>query len=185
MTELISRVLYAKDAAIIYLHRTLPIGSSLAALPPRCRRAVGRPKSNIKVLLRIGFTASLCYHKLGWALTSPFHPYRLRGGLFLLHFPGGHPRRTLSVILPFEARTFLTVIPFGVIPRDCPAQSFYYTRFFKICQVAHFCIKKQFILFLIWKFLPKLIKIQQSYCIKTKNVLKYIMAVNGLPYFSE
>ena len=40
-----------------------------------------------------------------------------------MHFPGGRPRRTLSVILPYEARTFLTVIPFGTIPRDCPAQS--------------------------------------------------------------
>ena len=42
----------------------------------------------------------------------------LAGGLFLLHFPGGYPRLTLSAILPCEARTFLTVIPFGVIPRD-------------------------------------------------------------------
>ena len=43
---------------------------------------------------------------------------RKRGGLFLLHFPGSRLRRTLSVILPCEARTFLTVIPFGMIPRD-------------------------------------------------------------------
>ena len=42
----------------------------------------------------------------------------VNGGLFLLHFPVGHPRRTLSVTLLCEARTFLTVIPFGVIPRD-------------------------------------------------------------------
>ena len=35
-----------------------------------------------------------------------------------MHFPVGHPRRTLSVTLLCEARTFLTVIPFGVIPRD-------------------------------------------------------------------
>ena len=65
-------------AAIIYLHRALPRGLSLAALPPRNR--AGSPPINryIKVLLRIGFTAGLCYHKLGWALTSPFHPYRKR-----------------------------------------------------------------------------------------------------------
>ena len=36
-----------------------------------------------------------------------------------MHFPGGHPRLTLSVILPCEARTFLAILPFGVIPRDC------------------------------------------------------------------
>ena len=47
----------------------------------------------------------------------------LSGGLFLLHFPGGHPRRTLSVILPCEARTFLTIIPFGNISRDGASRS--------------------------------------------------------------
>ena len=71
------------------------------------------------VLLRIGFTADVCYHTNWWALTPPFHPYRnVSGGLFLLHFPGGHPRLTLSVILPYEARTFLTARPFGMMRRD-------------------------------------------------------------------
>ena len=46
-----------------------------------------------------------------------------RGGLFLLHFPAGRPGRTLSVILLFDARTFLTIRPFGMISRDCPVQS--------------------------------------------------------------
>ena len=41
----------------------------------------------------------------------------LAGGFFLLHFPGSRLRLTLSAILPYEARTFLTVIPFGNIPR--------------------------------------------------------------------
>jgi len=35
-----------------------------------------------------------------------------------LHFPDGYPWLTLSAILSCEARTFLTVIPFGNIPRD-------------------------------------------------------------------
>ena len=64
------------------------------------------------------------------------------GGLFLLHFPGGRPRRTLSVILPCEARTFLTVIPFGNIPRDCPIQSSYYTKYQRKSQVANILTKK-------------------------------------------
>ena len=42
----------------------------------------------------------------------------LAGGLFLLHFPGSRLRLTLSATLPCEARTFLAVIPFGVIPRN-------------------------------------------------------------------
>ena len=86
--------------------------------------------ADIKVLLRIGFTANLRYRKLGWALTSPFHPYRKSGGLFLLHFPGGHPRRTLSVILPCDARTFLAIIPFGDISCDCSVQSYVLYLFF-------------------------------------------------------
>ena len=35
-----------------------------------------------------------------------------------MHFPDGYPWLTLSAILSYEARTFLTVIPFGNIPRD-------------------------------------------------------------------
>ena len=58
-------------------------------------------------------------------LAFPSLPSAWLGGLFLLHFPGGHPRLMLSVILPYEARTFLTVIPFGNIPRDCPIQSIF------------------------------------------------------------
>ena len=35
-----------------------------------------------------------------------------------MHFPDGYPWLTLSAIPLCEARTFLTVIPFGNIPRD-------------------------------------------------------------------
>ena len=58
------------------------------------------------------------------------------GGLFLLHFPGSHLRRTLSVILPCEARTFLTVIPFGNIRRKCTTRSVkpHYNIFLPFCQ---------------------------------------------------
>ena len=42
------------------------------------------------------------------ALTAPFHPYlHSRRYTFLWHYPWGHPRRTLSGILPCGARTFL------------------------------------------------------------------------------
>ena len=52
-----------------------------------------------------------------------------RSGLFLLHFPGGYPRRTLSVILPCSARTFLTLIPFGNIERGSPtSRSVFYIQ---------------------------------------------------------
>ena len=52
------------------------------------------------------------------------------GGLFLLPFSGGYPRLTLSVILPCDARTFLTGIPFGTIPRGRPTKlPVYYITF--------------------------------------------------------
>ena len=47
------------------------------------------------------------------------------GGLFLLHWPGSHLHRTLSGILPCEARTFLTCglsTPAAAI--TCPAYLF-------------------------------------------------------------
>ena len=47
------------------------------------------------------------------------------GGLFLLHYPGSCLRRTLSGILPCEARTFLTCVlsePAAAI--ICPAHTY-------------------------------------------------------------
>ena len=59
------------------------------------------------------------------------------GGLFLLHFLGSRLRLTLSAILPCEARTFLTVIPFGSIPRDRSAKlPRYYNTNAPACQEA-------------------------------------------------
>ena len=60
---------------------------------------------------------------------------RRDGGLFLLPFSGGYPRLTLSVILPYDARTFLTGIPFGNIPRGRPTELLaYYSTFFSVSQ---------------------------------------------------
>ena len=56
------------------------------------------------------------------------------GRLFLLHFPGSFLRRTLSVILPCDARTFLIPIPFGNMARDSPTRFPYYTRNRLFCQ---------------------------------------------------
>jgi len=113
-----------------------PLRSGISPVPPG---DMGRASQNPHaVLLRIGFTADLCYHRNGWALTSPFHPYRAGpGGLFLLHFPGSHLRLTLSAILPCEARTFLTAIPFGTMPRGRSAElRVYYNTNTGRCQDA-------------------------------------------------
>ena len=60
------------------------------------------------------------------SILTPF----ARGGLFLLPFSGGYPRLTLSATLPYDARTFLTGIPFGMNPRGRPTKlPRYYTIF--------------------------------------------------------
>ena len=56
------------------------------------------------------------------------------GSLFLLHFPGSYLRRTLSVILPCGARTFLIPIPFGTMARNGQA----YPAVFSIHEICRF-----------------------------------------------
>ncbi len=47
-------------------------------------------------------------HRSRWALTPPFHPYSPEAsGMFLCHFPSGHPAWALPSALPGGARTFL------------------------------------------------------------------------------
>ena len=60
-------------------------------------------------LLRMGFTGtpSVTRRPVSSYLTFPPLPDE-SGGIFLLHFPWSHLHRTLSGILPCEARTFLT-----------------------------------------------------------------------------
>ena len=41
------------------------------------------------------------------ALTTPFHPYRLLGGISLLHLPWSRLHQPLTGTLPYGARTFL------------------------------------------------------------------------------
>ncbi len=57
-----------------------------------------------------------------WALTPPFHPYRLHGGIFsvalsvtVLTVP-----RLATGILPFGVRTFLTTFVVRMRMYDCP-----------------------------------------------------------------
>ena len=116
----VSRVLYA-DARLSSVW-----DARYRAPQATCETAPGRrgsPRSRT-VLLRIGFTFARCCHSAG-ELLPRLSILTLSGGLFLLHFPGSRLRRTLSVILPFEARTFLMPIPFGAVTRDSPT---YFTK---------------------------------------------------------
>ena len=59
----------------------------------------------------MGFTCALSVTAeavVSYTAFPPLRRYGIRRGLFLLHWPGSHLHRTLSGILPYEARTFLT-----------------------------------------------------------------------------
>ncbi len=88
---------------IIYLEQLLPAASS------------NLPKTNgphyrlASVLLQMGFTCapSVTREAVVSYTALPPLPELYSGGIFLLHYPWSRLHRTLSGILPCEARTFL------------------------------------------------------------------------------
>ena len=121
---------------IIYLAATLPLQSS--NLPGQCclsREATdGPPICPVRSCFGWGLHVPRMLPPGRWSLTPPLHPYRREaGGLFLLHFPGSRLHRTLSGILPFEARTFLTCSLSSLQPRSSARLSKgYYTTVLSI-----------------------------------------------------
>ena len=102
-SQTISRVM---SWMIIYLDLLSPASSSD---PPE--DWPGKP-----LRLRLGLASNgvymcpVCYQPGGELLPRLSILTTWYGGLFLLHFPWSHLHRTLSGILPCEARTFLTCI---------------------------------------------------------------------------
>ena len=96
-------------------------------------RRDGPPHCLYPVLLRMGFTyAPAVTSKAVVSYTAlPPLPELYPGGIFLLHYPWSRLHRTLSGILPCEARTFLTcclsAIAAAII---CATQSFLVCIFF-------------------------------------------------------
>ena len=91
---------------VIYLELLLPTVSSD---PPENRS--GKPIVFCLVLLRMGFTCAPLVTSRAVVSYTAFPPLPGKpGGLFLLHWPWSHLHRTLSGILPCEARTFLTSV---------------------------------------------------------------------------
>ena len=76
------------------------------------------------------------------SLTLPFHHYSVQirkanSGLsciFLLHFPQSRLHQTLSGILPYEARTFLTCSLSSLQPRSSVLLTHFYITLYLICQ---------------------------------------------------
>ena len=93
---------------IIYLDILLPICSS--NLPESWRATIcfllGLASSGV-------YTDPRCYHRSGSLLHYHFILTSKLAVLFLLHFPWSRLHRTLSGILPCEARTFLTPAMLG------------------------------------------------------------------------
>ena len=101
---------------IIYLGRPLPDGSS--DLP---ESTTGRRIAFCLVLLRMEFTCARPVTRTAVVSYTAFPPLRrlfAMRGLFLLHWSGSHLHRTLSGILPCEARTFLVWTLSSVQPRS-------------------------------------------------------------------
>ena len=96
-----------------------------AVLPGRHGSRSGDPPHGGVASDRVYICTQLPVVPVSFYLAFPSVPCAGRilcvGSLFLLHFPGGCPRRTLSVILPCDARTFLMPIPCGVMTRGSPA----------------------------------------------------------------
>ena len=97
---------------VIYLDCPLPDSSSgmfpdRNATYPKTRRAA--VWSSIWSCFRWGLHSAFRYRKTGGLLHRHSTLTRMtRAVSFLLHFPGSHLHRTLSGILPYEARTFLS-----------------------------------------------------------------------------
>ena len=90
----------------IYLDLLLPTGSS--DLP----ETDGPPYVSFWSCFEWGLHMPRKLPYMRWSLKPPFHPYQQKaGGIFLLHYPWSRLHRTLSGILPCEARTFLTSPP--------------------------------------------------------------------------
>ena len=108
---------------IIYLELLLPTASSD---PPESRS--GKSIAFFLVLLRMGFTYAPSVTGRAVVSYTAFPPLpknpqaasstpssRKMGGIFLLHWPWSHLHRTLSGILPCDARTFLTCLTTAAI----------------------------------------------------------------------
>lgn len=100
----ISRVL---SSVAIYLRLPLPTNSSDVLRPFHDKRPYF---GTILSCFGWGLHSAVRYRTVGGLLPRLFtltHGYKRRMRYFLLHFPGSYLRRTLSVTLLCEARTFL------------------------------------------------------------------------------
>ena len=126
MSRTVSRVMSSDD----HLSRSDCCRQAQATYP---KARTGHLIVSDSVLLRMGFTCALSVTSQAVVSYTAFPPLPAKaGGLFLLHFPGSHLHRTLSGILPCEARTFLTCCLSALQPRSSVLLTLYnITLFFR------------------------------------------------------
>ena len=102
MSNTISRVLYQNN------HLSRPDVATRLKQPTR--DTTGSRIISVRSCFGWGLHSRFCYQKCGELLPRLFTLTctKCTGGLFLLHWSGSYLHRTLSGILPYEARTFLT-----------------------------------------------------------------------------
>ena len=86
-------------------------------LKPPPRNASGKRICFSTVLLRIGFTWPCSLLHAGTLLPHLSTLTCKAGGISLLHYPWGRPRRPLAVILALWSSDFPQMRPFGVHPQ--------------------------------------------------------------------
>jgi len=121
-SRVISRVM---SRMIICLDRPLPDGSS--DLPG----ADGPPYAPLRSCFGRGLHGPARYRTGGSLLHCPSNLACVKrvSGIFLLHYPRSHLHRTLSGVLPYEARTFLTCFSAAAIIRPTFSRLSYYHSF--------------------------------------------------------
>ena len=113
-----------RPAAAIHLALPLPAGSSGQ---PGDR--AGLPWSPIRPCSGWGLPGLRCHHRSGELLPHLFTLIpTCRDGMFLWHFPSGHPAPPLAGILPGGARTFLLPDASGRRPPGYLGPSYILTR---------------------------------------------------------
>ena len=107
MSSTISRVLYQM---IIFLDYMLPCSSPISPIGrDQPGSMTGRHTAPLFGLASDGVYTAFSVTSEAVVSYTAIPPLPHKAAVyFLLHFPWGHPHRTLSGILPCEARTFLT-----------------------------------------------------------------------------
>ena len=128
------------------------------------------------VLLRMGFTGAPPVTGRAVVSYTAFPPLPGDpGGLFLLHWPWSHLHRTLSGILPYGARTFLTCT-LTVQPRSFVLLGFLFCIIYIILSLV---MEKQHIFSII--YIKKVVR-RELLCEKKMNYFEYNILENEIHF---